>query len=276
MKSESMTTENAAAQSSNQRLWHWPLRHRKALGALYHVLTFDAPEALAARPGQFAMLRSQRWSYAPLLSRPMSLMAGGTSPSMLIKVVGEGTAKMAMAEPGEIFSLLAPLGRAFSPCPEDCTPILVAGGVGAAPLLFFAQALAAQGRVARMLYGGRSQHDLPLLDALSEITELHIATEDGSLGEHGRVTLLLSRCLSERKNPQKPKIYTCGPEAMMRAVHSLCSQAGVDCEVSLETPMACGYGVCLGCAVPKAGGGFLYACTEGPCIDANALAWSGR
>lgn len=260
-----------------RRLWHLPLKQNKRLGALYHLLTFDSPHDLSAEPGQFAMVRSQRWGQSPLLSRPMSLMSGGLHPSMLIKVVGEGTAKMAMAEPGEMFSLLAPLGIGFSPCPPSGRAVLLAGGVGVAPLLFLAQRLAASGQVPLVFYGGRGEGDLPLLDVLSQVAEVHLTTEDGSVGTRGRVTLLLSRYLDEQARLGEAgalKIYACGPDAMMKAVYALCARAGAACEVSLETPMACGYGVCLGCPVPKASGGFLYACTEGPCVDAVSLAWS--
>ena len=87
--------------------------------------------------------------------------------------------------------------------------------------------------------------------------------------------MLLERALDELGAAgQLAKVYTCGPDAMMAAVVALASARGVPCEVSLETPMACGYGVCLGCPVPRASGGFLYACTEGPCVDAAAVDWS--
>ena len=115
------------------------------------------------------------------------------------------------------------------------------------------------------------------LDAeLAAVSELRIAPEDGSRGARGRVTVILEEALREHAAEGRPvKVYTCGPEAMMAAVATLCESLGVPCEVSLETPMACGYGVCLGCPVPRSSAGFLYACTEGPCIDAAAIAWKG-
>src|SRR5690349_10930132 len=104
------------------------------MGPSYHVLTFEAPDELEALPGQFAMVRGATWGQAPLLPRPMSLLEPGRRPSMLIKIVGEGTERMAHASPGEPFDLLAPLGNRWSPCPSGHTPLLVAGGVGIAPL----------------------------------------------------------------------------------------------------------------------------------------------
>jgi dihydroorotate dehydrogenase electron transfer subunit len=107
------------------------------------------------------------------------------------------------------------------------------------------------------------------------VAELRIATEDGSRGVRGRVTVLLEEALAELAAAgQQGKVYTCGPEPMMAAVAKLCEARGVACEVSLETPMACGYGVCLGCPIARRAGGFLYACTEGPCVDAAAIDWT--
>lgn len=256
------------------RLSTLSLHRRDSIGPHYHVLTFETAEPLAAAAGQFAMIRGATWGDAPLLPRPMSLLTAGERPSILIKVVGEGTARLAHASSGEPFTLLAPLGRPWSPCPADHTPVLVAGGVGVAPLVYFASELAALGRRPLALYGGRTDRDLPLCEELAAKSELRVATEDGSRGLRGRVTALLAEALDElAARGAAAKIYTCGPDAMMAAVAKLARERSVPCEVSLETPMACGYGVCLGCPVPRTEGGFLYACTEGPCIDASRIAW---
>lgn len=247
------------------------LLRRDSIGASHHVLTFDSERDLQAVPGQFAMVRGAHWGESPFLPRPMSLLTAGRRPSILIKVVGEGTRRLASSEPGDLFSLHAPLGRGWSSCPENRTPILVAGGVGICPLLFLARGLAEQGRRALALYGGRSALELPLDDELSEVADLRIATEDGSLGQLGRVTTLLEKSLEETKG--RAKVYACGPRAMMARVVQMCRAADAPCEVSLETMMGCGYGVCLGCAVAKVGGGYLYACSEGPCVDGHAIAW---
>ena len=267
-----------------RRLWTAPLQHREAIDRAYHVLTFTPPEPIAALPGQFAMIRSTTWGSDPLLPRPMSLLTAGERPSILIKVVGQGTRRMANASSGEVFELLAPLGRPWSDFDAQRAPaaasdrraVLVAGGVGVAPLLFLARELAARdpSRLPLALYGSRSIADLPLAAELAAVSELRVATEDGSRGTRGRVTVILEAALREHAAAGRPvKVYTCGPEAMMAAVAALCESLDVPCEVSLETPMACGYGVCLGCPVPRSSAGFLYACTEGPCIDAAAIAW---
>jgi len=260
------------------------LTNRKTLGAAYHVLEFHADPPLEARAGHFAMVRSASWGVAPLLPRPMSLLTSGERPSILIKVVGEGTRRMAHAETGELFDVHAPLGRPFSPCLSTHRPVLVAGGVGVAPLAYLARELFAErGEDSAgpgspnppvMLYGGRSRDDLPLSAELDRISDLRVCTEDGSRGERGRVTVLLEAALDElSKRGDAPRVYTCGPDRMMAAVAAICEQRGVPCEASLEAPMACGYGVCLGCPVPKRGGGYLYTCTEGPCVDARIIDW---
>ena len=241
------------------------------MGASYHVLTFEAAESLVAFAGQFAMVRGAAWGQAPLLPRPMSLLEAGRRPSILIKIVGEGTRRFAHASPGEPFDLLMPLGNRWSPCPSDHTPLLVAGGVGVAPLLFFARELADLGKRAVVIYGGRSASDLPLHEELASVADVHITTEDGSRGTRGRVTALLESTVRELAGPTK--IYTCGPDRMMAAIAAIAAQLNVPCEASLETPMGCGYGVCLGCPVERTSGGYLYACMDGPCVDARTVAW---
>jgi dihydroorotate dehydrogenase electron transfer subunit len=207
----------------------------------------------------------------------MSLLTSGDRPSILIKVVGEGTRRLAHASSGEPFDLLLPLGLPWRPCPPGHRPVLVAGGVGVAPLIFLARELSAgAGPRPLALYGGRTAADLPLDVDLADAGELRVATEDGSRGARGRVTLLLEQALDELAAARQPaQIYTCGPDAMMAAVARLCEARGVPCEASLETPMACGYGVCLGCPVPRRGQeGYLYACVQGPCVDATTIDWS--
>jgi dihydroorotate dehydrogenase electron transfer subunit len=245
-----------------------PLLRRESMGDSYHVLSFDSPTSIEALPGQFVMVRGAQWGDAPLLPRPMSYLSAGRTPSILIKVVGDGTRRMARAEPGEPFSLLGPLGVPWRTPSPTRRPILVAGGVGVAPLLYLARSLSERGVKPIAIYGGRSAKDLPLHDDLGELSDLRITTEDGSRGQKGRVTDVLEALLGS-----DVEVFTCGPDRMMARVAELCAARDVPCEASLETPMACGYGVCLGCPVPLRQGGYLYACTEGPCVDARRVEW---
>ena len=109
----------------------------------------------------------------------------------------------------------------------------------------------------------------------------HLLVVEAVVDQEAALAAAVGRALLEHEpqldelaaSGQRAKIYTCGPDAMMAAVARLCEARGVLCEASLETPMACGYGVCLGCPIPKRSGGYLYACTEGPCVDASSIAW---
>jgi dihydroorotate dehydrogenase electron transfer subunit len=254
--------------SEPRRLVTLPLLRRESIRESYHVLSFDDPEGVHAEPGQFAMVRGAEWGDAPLLPRPMSYLSGGTTPSILIKVIGDGTARMARAQPGEAFMLLGPLGKAWRAPTPGRRPVLVGGGVGVAPLLFLARQLAETSALPISVYGGRTERDLPLDDDLAELSEMHVTTEDGSRGTPGRVTDLLTTLLAPDM-----EVYTCGPHGMMAAVAQICAGRDIPCEAALETPMACGYGVCLGCPVPTTDGSYLYACVDGPCVDARRIDW---
>lgn len=246
-----------------------PLLRRESIGETYQILTFDSPDTAEAAAGQFVMIRGAEWGDAPLLPRPMSYLGGGSTPSVLVKVCGEGTIRLGRAEPGEPFALLGPLGTPWRAPDERRRQILVAGGVGVAPLLFLARNLLASGLKPLFVYGGRRDRDLPLHDDISDLCEAVFTTEDGSRGVRGRVTDILDGLLTSDS-----EVFTCGPEPMMAKVAEIAALKGLPCAASLEAPMACGYGVCLGCPVPTVGGGYLYACTDGPCVDARRIDWN--
>lgn len=250
------------------------LSRRDDLGNGYFVLWFEVDQPVDAPAGTFAMVRSEGWGVAPLLPRPMSMLTGGSEPSILIKVIGEGTRRMAMAAIGEPFTLHAPLGKPWALPSAEEAPLLVAGGVGVAPLVYLARTLRDQGRDVMTLYGGRTDNDLPLASALEEAGRLGVTTEDGSRGTTGRITVLLERELEARHGQVASRIYCCGPHPMMAAVAAMAERFGVACDASLEAPMGCGYGVCLGCPVAQRAGGYLYTCVDGPCVDAATIDWS--
>ena len=191
---------------------------------------------------------------------------------------------MAEASIGDGFALNAPLGRPWQLPPPDHKPLLVAGGCGVAPLVFLAERLAAKGYrpdgpqpPVVAIYGGRTDRDLPLADRLGQVSVLQLATEDGSQGVEGLVTVPLTAALeAERDGGNEVKLYACGPHGMMAAVAQLAKDFGAPCEASLEAAMGCGIGVCLGCAVSRTKGGYLYTCVDGPCVDAATVAWDQR
>ena len=211
----------------------------------------------------------------PLLPRPMAIYRerrrpGGADVEILYKVVGRGTALLADATPGQRIDVVGPLGRPFGMPAADERAVIVAGGTGIASVYELAVRLAADGEVV-VLLGARSAEDLMAEADFAELdVELRVATEDGSAGTRGLVTRLLEPALEGGK---PARVYACGPTAMMRAVASLAAERGRPCVVSLENPMACGFGVCLGCAAPRVGGGFSLVCRDGPTFDAATVDW---
>src|SRR5512142_233128 len=147
------------------------LLRRETIGNSYHVLTFESSEAVSVLPGQFTMIRSPEWGQAPLLSRPMSYLSGGSTPSLLVKVCGEGSARLGRAEAGEPFLLLGPLGAGWRTPNPARKQVFVAGGVGIAPLLFLARAIGSKQPKPVLLYGGRSNRDVPLSEDAAEICQ---------------------------------------------------------------------------------------------------------
>lgn len=254
------------------------------LGAGYFLTTFDAPGlAVPARPGQFVMVGATD-PQDLLLRRPFSVCLRGRgesgkvgSVSILYRVAGRGTVFLSRLAAGHRAALLGPLGNGFSEPRPGEVPVIVAGGIGIAAFPFLVEELAASGRRPVLLYGGRSAADLPLLDWFRDrVAELVVTTDDGSAGEGGLVTAPLERRLAGARSPQR--LFVCGPTVMMKAVARIAARAGAPCEVALETPMACGYGVCVGCVVEAEHpsgeyGRYKRVCVEGPVFDATEIHW---
>ncbi len=230
------------------------------------LLRFSADQPIPAIPGEFVMIRGD-WGVHPVLPRAFSLVESGDIGSVLVKAVGPGTDLLAGMQEDDELVVFGPLGQGYEVHAER-TPVLVAGGVGVAPLLFLARQLAEQGRKAIFLYGARTENDLPLSEDIAEVAELIITTENGSVGEKGLITQPLVRVLEEHPYAQ---IYTCGPEGMLEAVAKVAAAADVPCQVALEAPMACGMGTCKGCAVPRPDGGYKYVCYDGPVFEAQDI-----
>jgi dihydroorotate dehydrogenase electron transfer subunit len=201
----------------------------------------------------------------PLLPRPMAVYrADGSRLEFRFKRVGRGTELLGRLSAGERIGVVGPLGNGFPEPDPGSRAILVGGGTGIASLL----GLAAQLAGAEVLLGGRTRDDILGLEDFEALgCRLALATEDGSSGHRGLVTELLEPRAGDA-------VYACGPTPMMRRVADLAEAAGARCFVSLETHMACGFGVCLGCAVPTPAG-FRYVCTHGPVFESTTLEWDG-
>jgi dihydroorotate dehydrogenase electron transfer subunit len=155
--------------------------------------------------------------------------------------------------------------------------VIVAGGIGSAPFPALVSELKSGRPRAMMFYGGRTRHDLPLLDWFEERADVVVTTDDGSHGRKGLVIEPLVEMI-DRTDASALKLYACGPEPMLKAVAGLARERGLDCELSLEAHMACGFGVCLGCVVPtrrpgSAGVAYDRVCVEGPVMRPEVLAW---
>jgi dihydroorotate dehydrogenase electron transfer subunit len=194
---------------------------------------------------------------------------------LFIKPIGPGSRLVAESERDQPLEILGPLGRPFTHFGK-APVLLVGGGYGAAPLLFLAERYHAKkaGSRIKLLFGGRCQTDLVLLrDFKQQGIALACATEDGSHGQSGRVTALLEAELSKAKVP--PVIQAAGPWGMLQAVAGLAARFHCQAEVSVEETMACGLGICNGCAVSVAGK-YQRACQDGPVFPADQVNWEAR
>ncbi len=240
-------------------------------------MVLRAPEiAAAARPGQFCMLEV-REGYCPFLRRPMSIeRIFEDSVSILYKIAGEGTRMLAGLQAGTRINVQGPLGHGF-PIEHDCARyILVAGGIGVAPLPGLAEALIEQtGSAPEILLAARTDNFLLCEKEFAQMgCVTTLATDDGSAGFKG----FADACLRRLEPDADTVVYVCGPTVMMRAIHDVCVEAGARCHASLEAEMACGDGVCMGCVVEtiaeNAFGKMARVCREGPVFESRAIRWS--
>jgi len=251
----------------------------EAEGESSRRLRLSVPEFPGFAPGQFAMLSPGPLMSAartdPLLPRPMAIYRiidtpGGQAVEILYKVTGRGTSLLSEALPGQSVSIVGPLGRAF-PAPEPGERVLVvAGGTGIASVFDLAAQLQASHQPV-VLLGARTAGDLMAIDDFESLgIACQIATDDGSRGTRGRVTDLLAVAL---EHAEPTRVFTCGPTPMMQRCAEICADAHVPCVAALENHMACGFGVCLGCAAPLVGGGYALVCRDGPAFDAASIDW---
>lgn len=247
------------------------LKQNKALNDQYSLLVLGSDTQLPDMlPGQFAEVRVDN-SPSTFLRRPISINYVDTDRNelwLLIQKVGDGTRKLCSLEVGEIVNVIFPLGNSFT-LPTDKTNeiLLIGGGVGIAPLLFFGSYLKNKGYKCSFLLGGRSSDNLLQLEEFSEYGVVYTTTEDGSHGEKGFVTNH-----SVLKTQKFDAIYSCGPTPMMKAVAAYASTNSIFCEVSLENTMACGIGACL-CCVTDTTEGHQCVCTDGPVFNITKLKW---
>jgi dihydroorotate dehydrogenase electron transfer subunit len=235
--------------------------------------------AALVKPGQFLMIRTESDSKDPLLRRPFSVHGIGEGSTILIlyRIVGRVTSLLSLAREHEQISVIGPLGNGFRlPGPKH-KAILVAGGMGLAPMYLLAQSLPLEARRStKMLLGFSTSQEAVLTDQIKDLgLELSLATEDGSQGFRGTATDLFEQ-LIDRDAPEKPIIYACGPNPMLKKIAQQTMSLNLTCYVSLEGSMACGLGICLGCAIKAArnrDSEYYYVCKDGPVFSAEMIDW---
>lgn len=274
----------------------------------YFEIIIYAPEiAKYAQPGQFVNIKVSD-SLEPLLRRPLSIHRVSLAPcamrhasknhntiAILYEIVGRGTESLSKRKPGEYLDVIGPLGNGFvldagrlpvrqAGKTQDARRILVAGGMGTAPLLFLAETLCIKYQVSsiKVLIGAKTKKDILCEDEFRQLgCEVKIATDDGSRGFKGKVTGLLNKILRLAISDKRLAIYGCGPAPMLKEISLISRKYHIPAQISLEAHMACGIGACMGCVIKvksqksKAKSEWEYkrVCKEGPVFEASQIIW---
>jgi dihydroorotate dehydrogenase electron transfer subunit len=253
---------------------------RSASGREYGQLRLNLGRMIEVLPAQFAMIKPHGL-VEPLLRRAMAFYRcetgeGATHAEFIYQVIGRGTGALGDLRPGDSVDFLGALGNTFSEGSGEA--LLVAGGAGSPALYMLAEREKARGRAVRLFIGGASKGDLCGLDDYVKLigTESITATTlDGSHGSPGFVTTPLEEHLT-RMRTNNAEILACGPEPMLDRVSEIASEYRIPAQLSLESPMACGFGICVGCAVAvkaDVAEGFIYkrVCVDGPVFRSDEL-----
>jgi dihydroorotate dehydrogenase electron transfer subunit len=253
-------------------------RHELLYGE-YRVLEMHVPDvARAVQPGQFVHLEIPGLDDA-ILRRPFSVFkADDAMLSVLYKPVGKGTRAMTSIRADDEISLIGPLGQGFPTNHDVAKPVLVAGGYGMAALYLVACALKSSGTI---FMGGRSAGDILCVDEFEAIDwDVRIATEDGSLGTRGFVTVALDEYVAELPDPRAVEYFACGPNAMLKAVCDRALANDQKAWLSMDRHMGCGVGACLVCVQrirdPESENGDWHwerVCSEGPVFESREIVW---
>ena len=241
------------------------------------LVTFTTPEGLVdhVKPGHFVnVLPSGPQSFDPILRRPYSIYgvdAERNTMTLLIRPYGRGGQWIVQQQPGAQINFLGILGNHYEIAPRSTHLLMVAGGVGAAPLRMLSQQAVAAGRNVTYLLGARTAEQLLEAGELPNAVEYVIATEDGSAGHQGFVTELAASYLQ-----WADQVFTCGPTPMMAALRNVVMHnrfgKGPQVQISVERTMACGVGACLGCVV-ETRKGMKASCVDGPVFDMDSVIW---
>jgi len=246
------------------------LFNKKLKNNYWHLEFESSVIAKTAMPGQFVEIKVSDGT-DPLLRRPISIHGVSKQGVRLIyEVIGSGTQLLSERNAGDFLDVIGPLGNGFKYDKRE--NILVAGGMGVAPLVFLAEKIKLDRPI--VLVGARKKEQVLCSQEFKTLgCKLMLATDDGSLGFKGKVTDLLKEILLKKSQADKPvSIYACGPQPMLKAVALLSCANNIVSQLSLERHMACGFGACLGCVVSTKTG-YKRVCKDGPVFSGEELTW---
>jgi len=233
-----------------------------------YIQKIHSPEiARLIEPGQFLNIRVSETTF-PLLRRPFSICdVDGENIFLMFNIFGEGTKILAHKHKGDLVDILGPLGKGFNFEGNYETAIIVAGGLGAAPFPFLTRKIKNQKKILSFV-GGRTKNDVITYGLENCI----LSSDDGSVGFNGNVVRSLEDNL-DKIDILNSKVFACGPNAMLRALKEFCIKHSLDCEVSTECAMACGFGICQGCPIESTEQSekYLLVCKDGPVFNVKDI-----
>jgi dihydroorotate dehydrogenase electron transfer subunit len=259
------------AKKMKKRIHNFVLIDKQACTEDYYFFELKSEEALEpVHPGQFIQLRVSDSSLT-FLRRPFSIHDVDYEKNtlqLLVKIIGPATRSMAKMAKGSVLSIIYPLGNGF-PLYSNKRALLAGGGYGIAPLYHLGKELIARKSSCDFIFGAKSSRDLILKEKFRALSSLGICTEDGSEGFPGLIT---ENPVFEQVEKHYDVVYTCGPEPMMKAIAAIAEEKGVECQLSLDNLMGCGFGVCLCCITPTHKGNEV-VCVTGPVFNSKELKW---
>ena len=241
-----------------------PIVETKQVHENIFIQKIHSPEiARLIKPGQFLNIRVSETTF-PLLRRPFSICdVDGENIFLMFNILGEGTKILAHKQNGDFVDILGPLGNGFNIDGDYKTAIIVAGGLGAAPFPFLTRKIKNDKKILTFV-GGRTKQDVITYG----LEKFNLSTDDGSIGFKGNVVQSLEQNLS-KIDIHSSKVFACGPNVMLRVLKDFCILHNLDCEVSTECAMACGFGICQGCPIESTSDTdkYLLVCKDGPVFN---------
>lgn len=253
-----------------KKIQDFTIKEYKWLNDSSYIIILESADTIPEiEPGNFAEIAVPNASDV-FLRRPISVLDvdyENNTLSFYIKVIGKGTKKLGELNIGQKVSVIYPLGNSFS-VNGTKHALIVGGGSGIAPFILLGRELQKRNIKVSFLFGARTANEIVLTEEFSKFGQVYSTTEDGSYGEKGLVT---NHSIFKGEFPFN-KIFTCGPDPMMKAIAKIAEEKNIECDVSLENMMACGFGACL-CCVTETTSGNLCVCTEGPVFNTKVLKW---